>query len=123
MFSKGQRRDLAATDGTLKPGDYAIGSPQSRAAARAKLEQHLAGRERMDLVVVTIGRRLFAEDHYLGKWEERDGKLSRMSMLPSGLSTEEADRIVAEFGARNIAKEWNMRQMQHAPVTKHANGS
>ena len=86
MFNKGSQVDLGATDRAMRPGDFAIGSPQSRAVARAKLEQHLAGRERVDLVVVTIGKRLFDQCHYLGNWEGRDGELFRMSMLPSGLS-------------------------------------
>jgi hypothetical protein len=34
MGSKGVYRPLGATDSRLKPGDYSLGSPQSRAAAR-----------------------------------------------------------------------------------------
>ena len=51
MADKGAKRGLGATDVGLKPGDYALGSPQSRAAARALLVRRFAGRIARTIIV------------------------------------------------------------------------
>jgi hypothetical protein len=56
MANKGTQRGLGATDSGLKPGRYALGSPQSRAAARAMLDAREAAREKGILVrLVKLG--------------------------------------------------------------------
>jgi hypothetical protein len=97
MENKGIQWPMVATGSAPKPGELPLGSAQSRAAARAKLEQRLAGRERMDWVfaplVPTPG---FTEPH-LGEWTEgEDGSLWRSSHLPADMTIEEAERIVAQ---------------------------
>jgi hypothetical protein len=53
-----------------KPGNYALGSPQSRAAARAVLAQRLAGRKRVELIVSWPIPRPDGERIRIGEWRE-----------------------------------------------------
>ncbi len=80
----------------LRHGDYAIGSPQSRAAARAILKQRFAGQKRLDFIVQCCIPRPGGELLKVGEWQEGpDGTLTRFSMIPGGMTIEEAERIVA----------------------------
>jgi hypothetical protein len=54
LWSKGAGRDRSATEAGPKPGDFPIGSLESRAAARAVLETG----ERVRLVISAIGQSL-----------------------------------------------------------------
>ena len=77
-----------------KPGEFPLGSPQSRAAARAQLERRYAGRKTIDFIV-DLGMSI--EDLKIGEWiGTEDGTLSRISLIPEGMTMEEAERIVAE---------------------------
>jgi len=79
-----------------RPGDYALGSPQSRAAARAILARRLAGRKKVDLIVTSSIPRPRGDGIRIGEWsEDKDGTLRRTSFLPPGLTMEEAERIVS----------------------------
>lgn len=81
---------------TQGPGDYVLGSPQSRAAARAVLARRFAEREKFDLVVSSTIPRPRGDGIRIGKWSEgEDGRLTRVSFLPMGMTIEEAERIVA----------------------------
>ncbi len=98
MINKGSRQALGATEGTIKPEAFPLGSPQSRGAARAKLQQQRAGRERIDLIL-DMGSGI--ENLKIGEWTEgEDGPLVRVSIIPNGMSMEEAERIWAERKAR-----------------------
>ena len=104
MANKGSQRQLGATDAGLKPGDYPLGSAQSRAAARANLERRFAGRKRLDVVTRCIVDVPGFAEPQLGKWREcPDGSLLRFSRLPAGMTIEEAERIVAQPGWKPTA--------------------
>jgi hypothetical protein len=92
----------------MRPGDYPLRSRQSRAAARSLLERRLADRKRIDFVLTSsIPRPPGARAINIGEWQEgADGTLTRFSMIPSGMTLEEAERIVAG------------RQPDNAPVTQ-----
>jgi len=78
----------------MKPGDYALGSPESRAAARAVLEHRLAERNRGGLTLITNIPRPFSEGIRIGEWcEGEDGLLMRICFLPTAMTMEEAERI------------------------------
>lgn len=47
--------NLPATDSVPKPGDFPLGSPQSRAASRALLERIEQGSEKIRVVIEYIG--------------------------------------------------------------------
>ena len=82
----------------MKPGDFALGSPQSRAAARGLLESLRAGRKRLD-IVCSIPRP--GEDCAIriGTWmEQPDGSLLRFSNIPAGMTMADAERIVSQPG-------------------------
>ncbi len=88
----------------MKPGDFALGSSQSRAAARALLERRFAARKRIDIVCSIPRPREDGEIH-IGTWTEgADGSLFRFSSLPPGMTIEEAERIVAERGQREASQ-------------------
>lgn len=89
-----------------RPGDYAIGSPQSRAAARAVLARRFAVREKLDIVVSTYVASPGFDTPHLGEWiEGADGKLTRFSRLPPGMTIAEAERIVTEQRGDNRASQ------------------
>lgn len=83
---------------SMKPGEFAVGSGQSRAAARALLERRRAGRKRID-VVSSIPRPAGDGEIRIGTWTEgSDGTLFRFSSLPPGMTIGEAERIVSQPG-------------------------
>lgn len=83
----------------MKPGDFALGSGMSRAAARAELERRGAGRKRID-VNCSIPRPR-GNEISIGEWiEGSDGSLRRFSNIPLGMTIEEAERIVAQPGGQ-----------------------
>jgi phosphohistidine phosphatase SixA len=73
---------LGATGAGVKPGDYSLSSPQSRAAARAMLlARRFAERKREELVVTHYA--LSPDKMRVGEWNEAgDGTLIRVSHLP-----------------------------------------
>jgi hypothetical protein len=82
----------------LKPGDFALGSGMSRAAARAALERRFAVRRRID-IVSSIPRPHADGGIHIGTWTECvDGSLFRCSNLPPGMTIEDAQRIVSQPG-------------------------
>lgn len=81
----------------MNPGNYALGSPQSRAAARAILGRRLAGRKRTELIIISSVPRPQGDGIRIGKWSGcTDGTLTRTSFLPSDMTMDEAERIVSE---------------------------
>jgi hypothetical protein len=83
-MSKRSPARLGATGAGVRPGQYPLGSPQSRAAARAMLlERRFAERKREELVVTHYA---FGPDKMrVGEWNEAgDGTLIRVSHLPRG---------------------------------------
>lgn len=83
----------------LNPGNFALGSPESRVAARALLEARFAERKRIDLVFPLEWHHPGCIESIVGKWEEaEDGTLRRRSWLPSGMTMAEVERIVSQPG-------------------------
>ena len=82
---------------SVKPGDYALGSPESRAAARAALERRLAERNSGGITLVTDIPRPSGDGLRIGEWcEGGDGTLMRVCFLPTGMTMEEAEQTGAE---------------------------
>jgi hypothetical protein len=72
----------------LKPGKFPIGSPQSRAAARATLQFRFDGRKKCSMVAQFPD----IKEPRIGAWEEAEnGNLSRRCELPVGMRLEDAD--------------------------------
>jgi hypothetical protein len=87
----------------LEPGHYALGSPQSRAAARALLERRFAARKGIE-VVSTIARPGADGEIRIGDWMEgADGTLFRTCNIPNGMTPQEAERVVAQPGWKPTA--------------------
>lgn len=83
----------------MRPGDYRLGSPESRAAARALLARRREGRNRGGLTLVTDIPRPGCAGVRIGELREGDdGTLMRICFLPTGMTMEEAERIASERG-------------------------
>ena len=92
MFSRAHQKGQGTGDKGASPGDYAIGSPQSRAAARALLERRFAGRIRRTIIVDLDTD---CTELSIGEWREgADGSLGRVCALPDGITMQEAEGIV-----------------------------
>jgi hypothetical protein len=80
----------------MRPGDFALGSSRSRAAARALLARRFDARKRID-VVSSIPRPGADGEIRIGAWQEgEDGVLFRYSNIPAGMTIQEAERIVSQ---------------------------
>lgn len=88
------RERLPATlQGLPRAGEFAVGSVQSRAAARALLEAKLGSAKRLDFVVSVVGDPTKFDPPTVGKWSESaDGVMVRFSRVPWGMSIEQAER-------------------------------
>src|SRR5665213_1007682 len=96
-MSKGSPVPLGATDSGIRPSDYPLGSRQSRAAARAILARRLAGRKRTELIIISSVPRPQSDGIRIGEWREcTDRTLTRISLLPPGMTMREAERVVSE---------------------------
>lgn len=67
----------------LQPGQFALGSPQSRAAARALIESR---RSELDLVEI-YSRQEGLRTPEIGEWESlRPGSMTRRCRIPIGMT-------------------------------------
>src|SRR6478735_1277475 len=99
MANKETQLTLGATDGGSRPGDYALGSPLSRAAARAMIVEQISKRDTLTIVMSSFLPDLTITEPSIGEWREgADGRLYRKAYLPPGMTLEEAERIVAQPG-------------------------
>ncbi len=99
MPSRAHKTSKGTGDKGARPGDFTLGSIQSRAAARALLARRFEGRNRRGLTLVTNIPRPGCDEIRIGEWREGDdGTLMRICFLPAGMSIDEAERIVAERG-------------------------
>jgi hypothetical protein len=80
----------------MRPWDFALSSPESRAAARAAVERRRAGRKRID-VLSSIPRP--GGGIHVGTWiEGTERSLFRFSTIPGGMTIAEAERIASQPG-------------------------
>jgi hypothetical protein len=102
VFEKPKKpQPLPATDSAPRPGDFPVGSPESRAAARLMLRQRSTESQRIE-IITSIQRpaREWSDwtdktKPYATPWSETtDGRLMRMLYVPSGMTAYEARRIV-----------------------------
>jgi hypothetical protein len=76
----------------MKPGDFALGSEKSRAAARRLVDQRSYNKKRFTLSM-DIG---YVGEPTCSPWmEAEDGTLSRVCCLPEDMTLEEAEKIMA----------------------------
>jgi hypothetical protein len=99
MKNQEHKRLLPATDSLPKPGEFLLGSMESRAAARARLQHLLESRVKTTFLIVGIGpKSKFLTKAEIGEWvENRDGSLTRTVLAPSVMSEEDALQI---FGTK-----------------------
>lgn len=86
----------------MKPGDFPIGSPESRAAARMLAANRPDTRRRIEIVTNVCflqddeGRRPEGwndKKHYVEPWRHCGDVLMRIVYVPSGMSADEARDI------------------------------
>ena len=115
MTKTAHQGSSAAAEHGARPANYALGSLQSRAAARALLARRFAGRKRLN-IILDIGSDSGSEGPRLGEWHEgADGRLIRFCYLPAGMELEEAERIVAQPGWKPSAQP-AMREIERPPL-------
>jgi hypothetical protein len=93
----------------VRPADFPVGSPESRAAARAAVEQRRASQKRREFVLIhSVPRPNYEGDPnfdplgpIVHEWHmAEDGVLERHCSIPPGMTLEEAERICIERKAR-----------------------
>lgn len=100
MIEKSRRdRPLPATDSTPRPGDFPPGSPESRAAARLRLEFMNDDRDRIKIVSHIPRPGVNITRPHATQWAQWDeGKLGRVLYVPHGMEESEARRIIDAGG-------------------------
>jgi hypothetical protein len=90
---------LPATDSTPKPGEFPLGSIESRAAARSHVQQSIKGRVRTTFLIIGWGPKAIPlTKASVGQWDENpDGSLTRQVTAPSEMREEDALEI---FGTK-----------------------
>ncbi len=102
MPTKADQKDPGTGGMVVRPG--ALGSPQSPAAARAVLARRFAERKRVDIIIVSNIPRPRRNGITIGQWTEgEDGSLTRFSILPAGMTMEEAEEIASRDVADTVA--------------------
>jgi len=95
MVNKGVQGRLGATDSGMRPGCFPLGSPQSRAAARAMLESQSSGQRGM--IIFSSVPRPRSNGLNIGPWiDKANGRPVRIFQIPAGMTIEEAELIVAD---------------------------
>ncbi len=99
MKNQRDKIPLPATDSTPGPGAFPLGSIESRAAARARVQHSLESRIKTTFLILGLGpRSKFLNKAEIGSWvEHRDGSLSRTVLAPSVMDEEDTLKI---FGTR-----------------------
>lgn len=84
----------------MKPGDFGIGSEQSRAAARMELEDRQVGMQRFELLV---GHNDDSSPS-AGPWTEsrKDGTITRLIGFPDGMTLAEVARAVGGYSPEEL---------------------
>jgi hypothetical protein len=100
MKNQKDKLHLPATETMPRPGDFPIGSIESRAAARRRYEDSLKSRVRTTYLQIGFNKPTDPRKNALiGEWfEHPDGSLTRNVVAPSEMSEEDALEI---FGTRN----------------------
>src|SRR5579862_2646077 len=90
---------LPGTDSELRPGDFPLGSLESRAAARAKLDtgtQRSDRHNRLEIVsYIPRSRQDNSKPHATPWTETLDGGVMRILFVPSGMTDAEAEPSLA----------------------------
>jgi hypothetical protein len=73
-----------------RPGEFPLGSPKSRAAARMLLKNHRDSRRRIELVSNIARPDVDKAKPYMSPWSDFGDVLMRMLYVPAGITEEEA---------------------------------
>ena len=84
----------------MKPGDFALGSEKSRAAARRLVEERGSSAERVTLWM-DLGH--VGAPHCSPWTEGEDGKFGRVCSIPEGMTIEEAKRFIDERAVKRAS--------------------
>ena len=97
-----RKPNLLATENGVRPGDFPVGSAQSRAAARHLLKKRMEGLKRRETIIgIDADRKPNA-----GKYGEDDrgsGEIARLIGIPYGMTLGEGLRAVGGFTEDELA--------------------
>lgn len=83
------REELALKLASFHPGQFPVGSPVSRAAARSLIEERRAHAKLVDLVISVDP----SETPWFSEWHENDNdSFTRRSRVPRGMAFEDAEK-------------------------------
>lgn len=82
MANKGSESGLGATAAGQKPGDYPLGSAESRAAARARLQERFGEQKTEEFILIR------------GKYNPHG--LTTMHIIPPGTPIADVERLRAQ---------------------------
>ena len=94
MANKGAQPALSATEKCARPGDYELGSPQSRAAARAMIVEQISKRDTLTILMSSFIPDLNITEPSITEWREgQTASCIARHIFPLGMTLEEAQRI------------------------------
>jgi hypothetical protein len=99
MKNQRDKISLPATDSMPGPGEFPLGSVESRAAARRRVQHSLKHSLKTTILSLGLGpRSKYLTKAEISPWQEKpDGSLRRYVLAPSVMSEEDALKI---FGTR-----------------------
>jgi hypothetical protein len=106
-------RILLAPSNGPRPGDFELGSPQSRAAARRMLLQRMEGRVRREVIIRVKLEKPRADEY--GK-NANSEEFSRLVAIPHGMTIADGLSIVRKSGASCTKKRLNIDRSSERPL-------
>jgi hypothetical protein len=95
MKNQRDKLSLPTTNSMPGPGDFPLGSIESRAVARARVQRSIEGRERTTFLLLGFGlKAMSVKKADIGQWDQQsDGSFTRQVTGPSEMSSEDALEI------------------------------
>jgi hypothetical protein len=97
---------------SMKPGDFALGSMKSRAAARLLLSQRHSSEERREIILG--GRNLAAPKATEWGGGDKDGVLGRIVSIPEGMTIAEGLRALGGYSEYELQR---VAEARPKPIT------
>jgi hypothetical protein len=107
-----RKLNLLATENGSRPGDFPVGSAQSRAAARHLLKKRMEGRRRRETIIGIDADRKPSAGEY-GNEHRGSGEVARFIGIPCGMTLAEGLRAVGGFTEEELS-EAKMQTVVHS---------
>jgi hypothetical protein len=106
-----RKPNLLATENGVRPGDFPVGSAQSRAAARHLLKKRMEGLKRRETIIgINADRKPNAGEY--GEDRRGSGEIGRLIGIPYGMTLAEGLRAVGGFTEEELAEQ-GLQELAH----------